>query len=102
MTYSQIASLFPFDNEIVLCSVKGSDLQGSNFVNGSNDNYYLTWTSYGNEVRFNINYSQTYYLISDTYSSDYSYNHLTVIDTLEVGLYARDLLKNYVAAGNWA
>ena len=102
VTYSQIASLFPFDNEIVLCSVKGSDLQGSNFVNGSNDNYYLTWTSYGNEVRFNINYSQTYYLISDTYSSDYSYNHLTVIDTLEVGLYARDLLKNYIAAGNWA
>ena len=102
VTYSQIASLFPFDNEIVLCSVKGSDLQGSNFVNGSNDNYYLTWTSYGNEVRFNINYSQTYYLISDTYSSDYSYNHLTVIDTLEVGVYARDLLKNYIAAGNWA
>ena len=99
--YSQLAELLPFDNEIVLCSVKGSDFRGTQFVTGSS-NYFVDWTSYGNGVRDNIDDNATYYLVTDTYNSDYSYNHLTVIDTLEFGgMYARDLLAQYIKDGNW-
>ena len=101
VTYSQLAALFPFDNDIVLCSVMGYYFRNSNFIQG-NSNYYVTWTSYGNGVKGTIDNYQTYYLITDTYSSDYAYNRLTVVDILESGTYARDLLADYIAAGNWA
>lgn len=103
VTYAQLAALFPFDNDIVLCSVSGYNLRNGNFIKGHKD-YYNTWTTYGATYQdgTNIDNYQTYYLITDTYSSDYSYNHLTVIDTLSPNTYARDLLADYIAAGNWA
>ena len=101
VNYAQLAVLFPFDNNIVLCSIMGYNLRNSYFIK-YNSNYYLTWTEYGEQAKETIYNYDTYYLITDTYSSDYANNHLTVIDTLEEGVYARDLLKDYIAAGNWA
>ena len=101
VNYAQLAVLFPFDNNIVLCSILGYNLRNSYFIR-SNSNYYLNWTTYGEEVKQSIMNYSTYYLVTDTYSSDYAPNHLTVIDTLGEGIYARDLLKDYIAAGNWA
>ena len=101
VTYSQLAALFPFDNEIVLCSTSGYYFENSNFIQ-DNSNYYLSWTSYGEGIKDSIDTNATYYLITDTYSSDYSYNHLTVVDTYQSGVYARDLLADYIRAGNWA
>ena len=101
VTYSQLAALFPFDNEIVLCSVMGYYFRDTYFVKGSS-NYFLNWTTYGNEIKESIQNYETYYLITDTYSSDYVYNHLTVVDILKPELYARDLLADYISAGNWA
>ena len=101
VNYAQLAVLFPFDNSIVLCSIMGYNLRNSYFIK-YNSNYYLTWTEYGEQAKETIYNYDTYYLITDTYSSDYANNHLTVIDTLEEGVYARDLLKDYIAAGNWA
>jgi len=99
--YSDISNLLPFDNEIVLCSIRGSDLANTQFITGA-DTYFVTWSNYGNSMKDSINYSSTYYLITDTYSSDYSYNHLTVVDTYDVGVYARDLLAIFIQNGGWA
>ena len=101
VNYAQLAALFPFDNDIVLCSVMGYYFRNTYFVKG-NSNYFTNWTEYGEGIRSSINNYDTYYLITDSYSSDYAYNHLTVVDILESGTYARDLLADYIAAGNWA
>ena len=98
--YAQLAELFPFDNTIVLCSVPGYRLIDSQFMTGGSS-YYTTWSSYGNQVKDNIYSYETYYLVTDTFSSDYSWNYLTVVDTLEPKIYARDLLADYIRTGAW-
>ena len=94
--------MFPFDNDIELCTVSGYYLS-SKFVNTENENYFISYTSYGESNRESINNYDTYYLISDTYSSDYAPNNLTVVAKYRTdGYYARDLLKDYIAAGHLA
>ena len=99
--YSDISQLLPFDNELVLCSIRGSDLANTQFIQGATT-YFVAWSEFGENMRYNIDYSETYYLISDTYSSDYAPNHLTVVDNYDVGVYARDLLAMYIQEGGWA
>ena len=102
VSYADIYSLFPFDNDIELCTVSGYYLS-SKFVNTENENYFISYTSYGESNRESINNYDTYYLISDTYSSDYAPNNLTVVAKYRTdGYYARDLLKDYIAAGHLA
>jgi len=98
VTYSQLQMLFPFDNELVLCSVKGSDLKNK-FINTSNSNYFVAYSDYGNSVKGNINSAATYYVIVDTYTSTYAPNRLTEVARFAPGVYARDLLAAYVGAG---
>lgn len=93
--YGDLQSLFPFDNDIVLCSIRGSDLL-SKFINTSNSKYYISNT-YGT-----IDPNATYYVVVDTYTADYSYNNLTIVETYTPGIYTRDLLADYVAAGGLA
>ncbi len=99
--YSHIQSILPFDNELVLCSVSGRDL-ASNFFFTENENYYITFGSYGESVKNNIDYNATYYIITDTYSSSYAPNNLTVIEKLNEIIYARDLVAEYIKAGGFA
>lgn len=40
-----------------------------------------------------------YYVVTDRYSADYSYNNMTVIDTYSQNIFARDLVAEYIAAG---
>ena len=48
----------------------------------------------------NIDNNETYYIVTDSYSSDYGPNNLTVIESYnEDGYYARDLLKDYIVEG---
>lgn len=101
VTYSDLDNLFPFDNEIVLCSVKGSDLRNTQYITGAST-YFVSWSEYGTSVKDNLEDNTTYYLVSDTYGSDYAPNHLTVVDTLETGIYARDLLMRFIKNGGWA
>ena len=93
--YGDLQSIFPFDNDIVLCSVKGSDLL-SKFINTENDRYYIS----GNWGQIDRN--ATYYIVVDTYTATYSYNNLTIVETYTPGIYARDLLADYIAAGGLA
>ena len=92
VTYGDLQALFPFDNDLVLCSVKGSDLL-SKFINTSNDNYFISG-DYDN-----INRNATYYIVVDTYSAYYAPNRLTVVEEYEKGIYARDLLADFIELG---
>ena len=96
--YSDLQSLFPFDNRLDLCSIKGKDLK-SKFINTSNSNYFVYYGEYGNSVKNSIDDNATYYVIVDSYTSSYAPNRLTVIDSLGEGFYARDLLADYIGGG---
>lgn len=96
--YSLLTTLLPFDNPIVLCSIKGKDLK-SKFFETNNSNYYISYGAYGESVRDNIDPNATYYIVTDTYCSSYAYNNLTVIDYYEDGIYASDLVAEYIRAG---
>ena len=93
--------LFPFDNQIVLCSIKGSDLL-SKFINTNNSNYYITLSEYGKDIQGSIDKNATYYIITDTYCSSYAPNRLTVVDTYDQTTFARDLIAEYIKDGNWS
>ena len=98
VTYSDIYSILPFDNELVLCSVSGKDLM-SKFVNTTNSRYHIYYEEYGSDAIANIVNNKTYYIITDSYTSTYSYNNLTEIKRFAPNEYARDLLAAYIKAG---
>ena len=98
--YSDLNSLLPFDNQLVLCSIKGRDLKNK-FFETNNSNYYIAYGDYGASIRNNIDYNATYYIITDTYCSSYAYNNLTVIDYYDAGVFARDLVADYIQAGGF-
>ena len=39
-------------------------------------------------------------MVTDSYTADYAYNHMTVIDTYDEKTFARDLVAEYIAAGS--
>ena len=96
--YADLQSLFPFDNRLDLCTIKGKDLK-SKFINTSNSNYFIYYGDYGQSVRFSIDDNATYYIVVDSYTSSYAPNRLTVVDSLADDLFARDLLAEYVRKG---
>lgn len=98
--YSDLNSLLPFDNQLVLCSISGRDLKNK-FFETNNSNYYIAYGDYGASIRNNIDYNATYYIITDTYCSSYAYNNLTVVEYYDAGVYARDLIADYIRAGGF-
>lgn len=98
VTYSDLLSLFPFDNELVLCSIKGQDLD-RNFFKSSNDNYFISYGDYGEQVREHLDPNATYYILTDSYTSTYAPNKLTELRRFGTELYARDLLAEYISEG---
>ena len=97
--YKDLQSLMPFDNEIVLCSVSGADLSNK-FVNTSNRDYHCSYSEFGEKNKSDIDFSKTYYIVVDSYTSDYAFNRLTVIKRYsKLNFYARDLLAEYVKNG---
>ncbi len=99
--YAQLQSLFPFDNQLVLCSVKGSSLK-RNFFETGNENYFIYYGDYGKQVKENIDPNATYYILTDTYSSSYGPNQLTEVERYDAGVYARDLIAEYIEMGRMA
>lgn len=97
VTYADLQSLFPFDNQLTLCSIKGSDLK-SNFLK-DRDRYYIYCGEYGNSVKGNIDPMATYYVVVDTYTADYKYNKLTIVERYDPNVFARDLLADYIKNG---
>ena len=101
VTYSQILSLLPFDNQLVLCKISGNNLN-RRFINTSNSSYHNTFSDYGNSIRNQINNNQTYYIVVDMYTAVYAPNGLTVVEYYEDGVYARDLLAEAIMEGRFA
>ena len=94
VTYGDLQTLFPFDNVLVLCSVRGKDLS-SKFFYSSNSAYHVFYGDYGASVKNAIDPNATYYIVVDSYTSTYAPNNLTEITRLDADLYARDLLAAY-------
>lgn len=98
VSYDQLLSILPFDNQITLCSIRGSDLL-SRFLETDHKSYHIYTSAYGEANRHNIDPNGTYYVVTDSYSAYYRYNHLTVIDTYDPNIFARDLLADHITAG---
>ncbi len=94
--YDDLYMLFPFDNKLALCSIKGSDLLDRYINNGE---YVLSYTKYGESVKENIDPNGTYYIITDSYNFYYAPNKLTVVEVYDETTYARDLLASYIKDG---
>ena len=100
VTYADLYNLFPFDNDIALCSINGRNLRNTQFITGNN-NYYINWSSYGESIKDNIDDTATYYLVTDTYTVDY-YTSLNVVSYFENGgIYQRDLMNRFIANGGY-
>lgn len=98
VVYGDLQSLFPFDNELVLCSVSGSNLKRK-FFETTNANYFISYGDHGAAVKNNIELDKTYYIVTDSYTSTYAPNGLTEIERYDTTTFARDLLAAYVQAG---
>ena len=96
--YADILPLLPFDNRLVLCSIRGSDLL-SRFVTTSNGDYHNAYSLSYEELITSIDQSATYYVVVDTYTQLYAPNRLTAIEYYDEGVYARDLLANAISEG---
>ncbi|MDE6677165.1 MAG: 5'-nucleotidase C-terminal domain-containing protein, partial [Clostridia bacterium] len=96
VTYANLFSVLPFDNDIVLGKIKGTYLK-SRFLETDNSDYhnYTTITSSA------ISNNTDYYIIVDSYTSTYRYNNITEVARLNNGKYARDLLADFVSACGW-
>jgi 2',3'-cyclic-nucleotide 2'-phosphodiesterase (5'-nucleotidase family) len=96
--YGQLQSLLPFDNDLVLCSIKGSDLL-NRFINTDNSNYYISGDA---ALMSSVEPDGTYYVVVDNYTSSYEPNRLTVVEEFVSGIYARDLLAEYISEGGFS
>ena len=98
VNYGMVQSIFPFDNRLHLCSISGRDLK-ANFFETDNDRYFIAYGQYGEDVRKNIDPNATYYVVVDSYTSSYRKNNLTVVEEYTDGIYARDLICDYISTG---
>ena len=93
IVYADIFSLLPFDNEIVLGKIKGTDLR-ERFIS-----YTANYHSFTDLVAPDIVDDKDYYIIVDSYTSTYKANKITEIARLGSGTYARDLLADFISSG---
>ncbi len=98
VTYADLQSLFPFDNTITLCSIKGRYLK-QRFFETSNDDYFIAYGDYGSSIKDNIDLNATYYVIVDSYTASYSPNNLTVVEEYDTSTFPRDLFADFVRQG---
>lgn len=92
--YGDLQSIFPFDNQLVLCSVQGKYLS-SKFFYTNNSRYHIFYGDYGASIKGSIDPNATYYIIVDSYTSSYAPNRLTEIARYDEEIYARDLIAEY-------
>ena len=98
VTVAQVQTLLPFENKIVLCALNGTEINNK-FIHSSNGNYHIAYSEYGKREKDNVlfNSKATYYVVTDTYTSDY--HHLKVVATLSDNVFAWNLLCDYLRNG---
>ncbi|MBQ9448844.1 MAG: bifunctional metallophosphatase/5'-nucleotidase [Acholeplasmatales bacterium] len=102
VVYSDVASLFPFDNRIYLCKISGKNLK-RNFINSTNTNYH----GYMENPNMTIFDFETYYMVTDSYNTDF-WNYrdtdtyaVEIVKSYSIGdIYARDYLFEYLKSLN--
>lgn len=103
VTYGNIYPLFPFDNPIILCKVKGSRLL-SQFIN--NKDYTCFYGDEGNAIKNEIDVDGVYYVVTDTYTANYDFMHMGYLEIVEyydeTPLYTRDALAWLIREGGLA
>ncbi len=99
--YSDVQALFTFDNPLVLCKVSGYKLK-TKFIQTNNEDYYVSYSEYGKTVKNTIDTNATYYVVVDSYTSQYTSNGLTEIARYDETTFARDLLAEYIRSGGLA
>ncbi len=95
VTYGELLELFPFDNELVLCAIRGKDLK-ERFLESDNRDYFICCDKY---LAANISDDEIYYVVVDSYTSTYPKNRLIEVERYGEGYYARDMLANYIMNG---
>ena len=95
VVYGDVYDVLTFDNQIELCSVKGSVLK-SRFINNSKYHVYCN-----SVLTANIDDNKDYYIVLDTWSSRYDKNQTTVIARYDETTFARNLLADYIRKGGW-
>ena len=95
VSYADLFSVLPFDNDIVLGQIEGIYLK-SQFLETTNKDYHCYSTISASSVYDN----ETYYIVVDTYTSTYARNRITEVARIN-GTYARDLLAEFVSGGGW-
>ncbi len=95
ITYANLFSILPFDNEIVLGTIKGRNLKNK-FIYSSNSRYHCY---YDESIIGEIIDNRLYYIVTDTYTSTYRSNGITEVARYDSGVYARDLLADYLRSG---
>ena len=95
VSYADIFTLLPFDNQIVLGKIRGSSLK-SNFFNKDSYTCYAP-----NLTASDVVDSEYYYIVVDSYTSTYSRNNITEIARYTPGVYARDLIADFIKDGGW-
>lgn len=97
VTYADLFSILPFDNDIVLGRISGRDLK-SKFLNTTNGSYHI----YSQISSYDVNNNDSYYIIVDSYTSTYAPNNITEVARFNGGIYARDLLAEFISSGAWS
>ena len=92
--YSDLQMILPFDNKVMLCKISGRNLIDKFFKNSK---YYI----YSELSVSDIDPKKEYYIIADTWTSGYDWVNCTEIACYGENIFARDLLADYIAAGNW-
>ena len=103
VTYAQLFSVLPFDNDIILGKISGYYLK-SKFLNTTNRTYHY----YAPTIdASSVSDSQLYYIVVDSYTAFYGPNNITVVarfgsvNPSNRGKYARDLLADFLQGGGW-
>ena len=92
--YSDLQMILPFDNKVMLCKISGSNLIEKFFENSK---YYI----YSELSVEDIDPQKEYYIVADTWTSGYAWVNCTEIACYGENVFARDILADYIAAGNW-
>jgi 2',3'-cyclic-nucleotide 2'-phosphodiesterase/3'-nucleotidase len=91
VTYGEILTILPFDNTIGIASAKGSKLKQLFF--SSSYSYYYCYPS-----ELTLNDDDTYYIITDSWTYDYSPNKMNIVHEFDDLLYARDMVFEYLSS----
>ena len=92
--YGDLQAILPFNNPLYLCKIKGSDLK-SKFLNNSKYSIYSTISA------SQVVDSQYYYIVADSWTALYAPAKCTTVEIYDENTFARDLLAEYIKAGNW-